>query len=107
VAECFADGEPQDAEDRANARRLVACWNATLPYETEWLEQNSFDKFSLIDRDHYAELIVASRQRDELIEALRELRGVDAATCPTTEARTAARLKADALLAKHSPKVPA
>lgn len=39
VCECYQDGETQTAQDEANARRLVACWNACMNLTTEELER--------------------------------------------------------------------
>jgi hypothetical protein len=50
----------------ANARRLVACWNAMLPFTTEQIEQNEAYLSDLIqERDALV------KERDELISILR------------------------------------
>lgn len=38
ICECYADGEEQTPEDAANARRIVACWNACSQISTAELE---------------------------------------------------------------------
>ena len=48
--------------DEANARRLVACWNACEGIDTEYLEGDD-------SLPHYARRLMA--QRDELLAALR------------------------------------
>lgn len=39
VAEFYADGEEQTAEDLANARRAIDCWNACIGVPADVLEQ--------------------------------------------------------------------
>jgi hypothetical protein len=56
--------------DEANARRLVACWNALLPVPTEWLEQ--------YNRDPNVDSVITENaklriERDELVKALRDV----------------------------------
>jgi len=54
--------------DPANARRLVACWNAMLPFTTEQIEQNEAYLSDLIqERDALV------KERDELVRVLRGL----------------------------------
>jgi hypothetical protein len=55
-------------EAKANARRLVACWNACQQIETETLE-----KFTLgvISAEHSLVTIERTRQRNEFLDALR------------------------------------
>lgn len=58
-AEWMAEGEKE-----ANARRLVACWNACEGSTTESLE--------LLGSDYIKPLVDLIRQRDELLAALYE-----------------------------------
>lgn len=39
LCECYQDGEVQTPEDEANARRIVACWNACEGIDTSYLEE--------------------------------------------------------------------
>ena len=71
--------------DVANARRLVACWNACDGIPTKWLEGGAADILE------YSKALKA--QRDELLAALERMCELYA---PTTVAR--------ALIAKHSNK---
>ena len=66
-------GENSHSEETAaNARRIVACWNACEGVDTEWLEQCGSDEstrmFSLPHWVKHADELRA--QRDELLEAL-------------------------------------
>lgn len=51
-------------QSEANARRLVACWNACEGIDTEYLEGND-------SLPHYARRLMA--QRDELLQALKQM----------------------------------
>ena len=63
------------AEARANARRLVACWNACLGLTTENLERyGTLDRASVASHVRRDEL---QRDRDELLSALKELIAAD------------------------------
>lgn len=52
--------------NEANARRLVACWNACEGIDTEYLEGDE-------SLPHYARRLMT--QRDELLAALKQVRG--------------------------------
>lgn len=65
---CMLSGERimGSAAYEADARRLVACWNAMLPFTTEQIEQNEAYLSDLIqERDALV------KERDELISILR------------------------------------
>jgi hypothetical protein len=55
----------------ANARRLVACWNACDGYDTDALE--SEDLMTLFQCRTISRLMDAKAQRDELLEALKAM----------------------------------
>ena len=55
--------------DEANARRLVACWNASEGIDTEDLEAGSVN---IIDKLHDDAARRVMAQRDELLKALKE-----------------------------------
>lgn len=56
-------------EDEANARRLVACWNACLGASTEFIE--GLGKLDENEVSLYEKKLVS--QRNELLEALKEI----------------------------------
>ncbi len=58
--EMVAATEGSQSNHEANARRLVACWNALLPFTTEQVE-NGID------------LVKLMQERDELLATLRDL----------------------------------
>lgn len=58
--------EKRTKEDRANRRRLAACWNACEGIDTEYLEGDD-------SLPHYARRLMA--QRDELLAALEKIAG--------------------------------
>jgi hypothetical protein len=58
----------EDEEIKANARRLVACWNACDGVSTESLETGELNVFDLTDRN-----VELANERDELLAALRKL----------------------------------
>lgn len=64
VAECSVRN-PFDVEQTANARRLVACWNACIDQTTENLEADFDQGYS-----PWAHVVELEAQRDELLEAL-------------------------------------
>ncbi len=68
-------------EQEANARRMLACWNACEDQSTENLEADTAQGYS--PWAHVAEL---EAQRDELLEALREmLVSIEDHPCHTTD----------------------
>ena len=67
VASRFKNGERNKSQEEANARRLVACWNACEGIDDELLADDCIRK-TREDRD---ELL---KQRDELLEALKAAR---------------------------------
>lgn len=88
--------------DAANARRLVATWNACEGIPTETIERGA---------EHLGALHCV-RDHDELIEALRAARdSVEIArynaAWPQKDIHAARLRTIDELLAKHAPKVPA
>lgn len=61
-------------QNRADARRLVACWNACEGIQTELLEQYYSDRDGLdaaLDQASLRKHATAVQQRDELLEALK------------------------------------
>lgn len=82
VAEFYQDGEAQTTEDEANARRMVACWNAADGISTEMLEHvgnivipakvRYSDLHLLLDR---AEAFIAGFEDDPQQQGVRELLG--------------------------------
>lgn len=62
-----------EEHDEANARRLVACWNASEGIDTEDLEAGSVN---IIDKLHDDAARRVMAQRDELLEALKHIEGV-------------------------------
>ena len=71
-SEAFGDVE----QEGANARRLVACWNACDGIPTEVLEHYYGDKGGLdaaLDEASLRDHTTAAQQRDELLAALRRL----------------------------------
>ena len=61
-------------EDRANARRIVACWNACEGVDTEWLEQCGGDESTrMFSLPHWVKHADELRtQLDELLMCLQE-----------------------------------
>ena len=57
-----------DITNKANARRLVACWNACDGVSTESLETGELNVSDLTDRN-----VELANERDELLAALRKL----------------------------------
>jgi hypothetical protein len=58
---------PTEAEDEANASRLVACWNACLSIDTETIERLAGDDFI----EHLISLNeLLTSQRNDLLETL-------------------------------------
>ena len=96
-------------ESKANARRLVACWNACERISTEALEDGC--EPMLANAKLRDDLIAI--ERDELIEALRETSSMLRAAMLIVDddyTRTTGLERAttnSVLLAKHAPKVPA
>jgi len=95
-------------ESKANARRLVACWNACEGISTEALEHGH--EVVLTNRIYQALM----RDRDELIEALGLMFKAWEQLMPNLKngvvqnyelVCTTAPVKARALLARHAPKV--
>jgi len=102
-------------ESKANARRLVACWNAFEASElsTTQIEDGAFDKMHADRNCTIGERETARADRDELIEALRETSSMLRAAMLIVDddyTRTTGLERAttnSVLLAKHAPKVPA
>lgn len=80
VATVWIDDAPLhdfNAEQRANARRLVACWNACEGVDTQTLEQ------------HPAPFSALRAERDELLAALREIEKLPGVSSANLYARRA------------------
>jgi hypothetical protein len=69
LAVCSAD--PGLTTTQANARRIVACWNACEGLYTESLERNEPLAAQIVKSANAAH--IAAQQRDELLEALVDL----------------------------------
>jgi hypothetical protein len=77
ILECYADGEVQDAEDEANALRVVACWKACDGISTDEVarmaEHGHFARLAALEQKRetlIAQVLLLKMQRDELIELL-------------------------------------
>lgn len=83
IANTWGTGHPKTAEaykrrteeDRANARRLVACWNACEGLSTEALERLGTLDRAKVELDVIRTKAIA--QRDELLAALHQIVGHD------------------------------
>lgn len=79
------DGQVPDAKAEANARRLVAAWNACEGSSTEWLEfqssaeaEDAFGKLEPFETRYSGALlrgVMFMEQRDELLAALKHIEG--------------------------------
>jgi len=90
VATVWIDDAPVhdfNAEQRANARRLVACWNALLPFTTEEIEAG-------------IDLTKEFAQHKELLEVLKEL--VDGPGVPDIPEAILAKISATLAKSKES-----
>jgi hypothetical protein len=93
------------SENDPDARRLVACWNALVGVDTDFIERvTQSPGFTIIEH--------LLRDRDELIGALRTLVRDFDAIGEDEQVPEAININehwdaAHALLAKHAPKVPA
>lgn len=84
--------------NEADARRLVACWNALLPCSTEMIE-----RYHALGIDNaYTEIAKLKRERDEALAALRFLRYETSPSMTSDYDSWRKRLdKIDAILDKH------
>jgi len=104
----YVEGTIGYGESRANARRLVACWNTCEGISTEDLEGVQPGETAQLTMNIVSATLDARQERDELIEALREIADLYEKARIDGGATTVSITinNARALLARHAPKVP-
>jgi uncharacterized protein (DUF1810 family) len=76
--------------DEANARRLVACWNACEGIPTDWMEKHAFGSIDATLQSAMSQVADARAQRDQLLAALRNyVDGCSMSVDASTVARSA------------------
>lgn len=84
--------ERRTEEDRANARRLVACWNALLDAPTELLEQAVAAGITDVSMGNlFSARLKLQKQCDDLLAALRGIAAYHGEGPPTTPWRDIVR----------------